>query len=517
MSKQKSGMGNSELANYSDPQRAIVGYNEDQIQQFAEIVKRVAPWANDKKNPMTNTEIGLAVRRAMSMNLDPLNPHEVQIWKDHRGNINLQLAYTLTIEWVKRFCGQHTEPRYYRLTESQLVQEGLDPNDVAYKVEFIMKDDLQTMREMLELGVFDPQEVKAMFTVTGIGTSNEQEYNNKYFAPNARSKSWKVKKRALIDAYRRKFGTPSRAEIEELRRSGTLEPTDVSDYQDERDTAILAGQDTRGRSKLFLDEGAASSADDWQEVADSNIDPQVSLEAKRKIAQNAKHRRENPIPSEEVEDVKDALYGGDVVEGEYEEVEAPPEHWSDDQENAQKFWDFAAKHGYKAAEVYEVLNVARISDYEGTARDACVALKENAPAASEQQPAAPAEEQAPDGRPYTPGQLRNAIAQWTKPDFAYEEGQRSKKQWSVNQNLREILGGDQQRKQLLWYLTGKESSGDLTDGEVEALRGWLDVHKDENGEWAPSEVAADEARSAWEAAVKELGQTEMFDGEDAPF
>ena len=379
MSHQKSGMSNTDLANYSDPQRAIVGYNEDQLQQYAEIVKRVAPWANDKKNPMTNQEIGLALRRAMAMNLDPLNTHEVQIWKDHRGNINFQIAYTLRIEWVKRFKGSHTEPQYYRLTESQKAQLGIDPEDVAFKVEFIMKDDLPVMREMLALEVFDPQEVKAMFTVTGVGTASAGEYNNKYFAPNARSKAWKIKKRALTAAYRDKFGTPSRAEIEELRRSGVLEERTASDYQDDRDTAMLAGSEPQGRNKIFMSEdGRSPNAEDWQEVVDAGLDPQVSLEAKRKIAQNAQHRRENPMPEEEVADIGAALYGDDVVEGEYEEVEEErQDHWSDDHDNAQKFWQFASNYGYKAVDVYKVLDVTQISDYQGTARDACAALKRN--------------------------------------------------------------------------------------------------------------------------------------------
>ena len=163
----------AELARINDPQKALTGYSEEKVQQFASLVKRVAPWAKD----MDNQGIGLAVRRALSMGLDPLNPHEVQIWKDWRGNLNFQLAYTLLAEWIKRKHGDHTEPQYERLTPDQLEDEGLQPDDVAYRVKFIMKSDLPTMRDMLSMQVFDVAEVRAMFEVVGLGVAEAKEYN----------------------------------------------------------------------------------------------------------------------------------------------------------------------------------------------------------------------------------------------------------------------------------------------------------------------------------------------------
>lgn len=272
------------LAVQNDPQARITGYDQEQITRFAAIVKTVAPWAKD----LTNHEIGLGVRRALSMGLDPLNTHEVQIWKDKRGNINFQLSYTLMAEWVRHFHGGHTEPQYYRLTEDQLIEEGLKANDVAYRVKFIMKSDLPAMREMMQIGAFDTREVRAMFEVAGLGVAEAREYSGQYFAPAGRSKSWKVKKRALTDAYRRKFGTPSKSEIEAIRR-------DMPDVVDPEDIEYAI-----------------------------SVAPNASLEGQRAIAEAEQARRENPLSEEDQSAGAAALFGGaEVVEAEV--VEAAPE------------------------------------------------------------------------------------------------------------------------------------------------------------------------------------------------
>ena len=211
-------------------QKAELAYQDNEaVAQIATIVKKVAPWANDKRYPMSDQEIGLSVRRAMAMGVDPLNPHEIQIWKDKRGTINVQLAYTLMSEWVKKFKGEHTEPRYYRLVGEQLTEEGLSVNDIAYRVKFVMIDDLPKTVQYAE--VFGAKEAVEMFTVTGLGVATFEEYNGQYFAPAARSKSWKVEKRALTDAYRRKFGTPTKAEIEILRRDLGYDQISPDDWE----------------------------------------------------------------------------------------------------------------------------------------------------------------------------------------------------------------------------------------------------------------------------------------------
>ncbi|HUS97787.1 MAG TPA: hypothetical protein VMX97_13715 [Hyphomicrobiaceae bacterium] len=204
---------------------------KDNLVELFEAVRKVAPWANDKDAPMTDGEIALTVRRAVAMGLDPLNAHEVQIWKDKRGSVNFDISYILRIEWVRHFHGEHTEPQYRRLTAEELEAEGLLPQDVAYRVTFLMKKDLPGLSVLIQAG-YDPTEARAMLEVSGLGVSLASEYNGQYFASSGRSKSWKVQKRALTDAYRRKFGDPTRFEIEELRRVGGLSNLRPGDWED---------------------------------------------------------------------------------------------------------------------------------------------------------------------------------------------------------------------------------------------------------------------------------------------
>lgn len=227
---------------------SLYGSEDDQAALY-KAVSKFAPWVKGKV-PMSPEEVMLVVRRVTSQGLDPLNPHEVQIWKDHHG-VQTQPAYTLMIEWVKHFKGNYTEPQYERLSDRELAEEGLEENDVAYQVRFLMRDDIGTLTELIKAG-YQPKEARSMLEVTGLGVATRDEYDGKYFAPKGRSKSWKVKKRAMTDAIRRKFGTPTRAEIVELRR-------------------------LRGDANLTLD--------DWA-VVDPEMDDEQQLQLARAAAQS---------------------------------------------------------------------------------------------------------------------------------------------------------------------------------------------------------------------------------------
>ena len=225
-----------------------------------------------------------------------------------------------------------------------------------------------------------------------------------------------------------------------------------------------------------------------------------------------------------------------VVEALPEPEEERPEHWSDDHDNAQKFWQFASDYGYKAEDVYKALDVARISDYQGTARDACATLKKNAqrgaPGNTPPPPPPPAEaqrkEQATGERPRSPDKLRayigKLIVDLENEDFSYSAyGDRSadevrdNKRRSVVMALEDILGDKTKRHQLSWYLTGVKSSGDWDDDAIEALRRWIHLHK-ENGQWVPDDDSVTEAKAAWRDAMELLGQETMNFGEEkAPF
>lgn len=194
---------------------ALYGAREN-LEEFYKAMKTVAPWVKSKKYEMSAEEVMLVARRAVAMGLDPLNPHEVQIWKDWQG-VQFQIAYTLQREWVRHFKGEYTEPQFHRLTEPELKEEGLEPEDVAYRAMILMKDDIPHMENLIKAG-YKPDQARRMLEITGIGVATKDEWENEYFAPKGRSKAWKVKKRAVTAALRGKFGTPSRPEIIQLRR-----------------------------------------------------------------------------------------------------------------------------------------------------------------------------------------------------------------------------------------------------------------------------------------------------------
>ena len=258
---------------------SLYGDNENLAELF-EAVKRVAPWANDKQFPMSNNEIGLAIRRSVAMGLDPLNQHEVQIWKDRRGTVNFQLAYTLIAEWVRHFHGEHTEPQYHRLGVEELTAEGLQESDMAFSVTFLMKKDIASLGTLVEAG-YDARQARAMLEIGGLGVAKSSEYTGQYFAPAGRSPAWKVKKRALTDAYRRKFGTPTRSDIEALRRAGGMadvKPQDWSDVQELNpgDAAALAKDTARHRDhqeRLTDDPEYRAEFDETVKAAESLMYP----------------------------------------------------------------------------------------------------------------------------------------------------------------------------------------------------------------------------------------------------
>jgi hypothetical protein len=204
-------------------------YPDEETRLLAEAITRVAPWAHNKNYPLDDADIALAVQRSVGMGLDPLNPHEIQIWKDRRG-LHFQLAYTLLSQWATQILGGHTEPRYTRLTKEELEAEGLNVTDIAFWCEFVMKRDILLIGTMIEAG-WEPLAARAEMTVRGLGTVPFADWNDKYFAPNARSKAWKVKKRAYTDAMRMRFGTPGRATIEKMRRLRGEDHITATDWQ----------------------------------------------------------------------------------------------------------------------------------------------------------------------------------------------------------------------------------------------------------------------------------------------
>jgi hypothetical protein len=246
-----------QLATIEDQQTTVAElYGQDQdIAAFGYAVQKVAPWA--KK--MQAHDIGLVVRRAMALGVDPLNPHEVQIWTDKRGNVQFQLAYTLVAEWVRHFHGQHTEPQYEQLDEAAKDAESISHSALAFRVTFIMRDDIDLLKTLVESG-FDPATARDMVTTTGLGVAFPKELESPYFAPAGRSPAWKVRKRALVDAYRRKFGTPTRDQLTELRRVSGRDQVNPEDWPDvefgngfEREQAAIVNATARESKERIND------------------------------------------------------------------------------------------------------------------------------------------------------------------------------------------------------------------------------------------------------------------------
>jgi len=261
---------------------------QEQIEVYGNLVRKFAPWSEG----MTDKEVEYAIRRVVTMGLDPLAPHEVQIWKDNRRVIQVQHSYTLIIEWVKKFKGEHTSPIEVRLTEDELLEEGLPPDAVAYRCSMIMTKDLDRMQQFLNMSKdADLKTVMSLFQFSGIGVSLRKEYDGEYFAPAGRSKSWKVKKRAKTDAYRHKFGTPTRKEIVELRRDLGWEEIQPEDWAQ----ALEVGADERGTLELAKD--------------------------------SARRRNTPALSREEAKDGANALFGNDdgAVEGVFKDVPEDPE------------------------------------------------------------------------------------------------------------------------------------------------------------------------------------------------
>ena len=66
------------------------------------------------------------------------------------------------------------------------------------------------------------------------------------------------------------------------------------------------------------------------------------------------------------------------------------------------------------------------------------------------------------------------------------------------------------RKTTLHYLCGVDSVKKLSDAQVLALRAWLNVYQDSGGEWMVDGMACREANAAYNQALLEQGQAEMF-------
>jgi len=192
---------------------------------LANQIRKFAHWANGEKYPMSNDEVILTAIRARQMGVHPLNDKAFSAYKDAHG-IHLDYHYSLIAKYVTKARGiRHTNPRYFRLSSEELEQEGLNDNFVAYYATFILIEDLQHYYDLMER----VPEKLAYQTIAkhGLGSVIKKRWASPHFAPNGRSKAWKVQKRALKDAYVKAFGYPAPAEAAALQAAGGwISPSD---------------------------------------------------------------------------------------------------------------------------------------------------------------------------------------------------------------------------------------------------------------------------------------------------
>ncbi len=215
-----------------DEQRAL--YQNDELAQRGRMVRAFAPWANDDKYPVSDTEIALVVHRGEMLGVDVFNPREVQIWKDKRGNISFQLAHALMAQWANVTLGGHTRPKYTELTDEEKENRGVLLADHAVRCEFIMKADIPLIKTLIDAG-WEPLEARLDVANVGFGTATSSEWGTTYFAANARDKMCKLEKRAYIDALRRRYGEPGEKDIRALRRARGEDSIAASDWAAAKD------------------------------------------------------------------------------------------------------------------------------------------------------------------------------------------------------------------------------------------------------------------------------------------
>lgn len=117
-------------------------------------------------------------------------------------------------------------------------------------------------------------------------------------------------------------------------------------------------------------------------------------------------------------------------------------------------------------------------------------------------------------RPYPPAVVREKIAaltaEFTRKGEKPTNGQRAVLPHNLELCFAGMSESDKIRRSVMRYLTGKNSTNDLTDAEILALRRWLNVQQDSGGEWIPDPLSVREANLIWRESLIEQGQGELF-------
>ena len=270
----------------------------------AEMVHRFAPYAEE----MTRDDALFVAIRCDEMGVHPMNDKAIQVYKDSHG-IHIDYHYSLIAKYVSQIRGiRHTQPRYTRLTTEQLEEQGLAPTDIAYFASFVPRDAWDDYYNMMDR--MSAQDAYDLFAVRGIGSTSKEKWDGFYFAPNGRSKAWKVYKRALKDAYVTAFGYPSPSEARSLQEKSeffapsmeALEYSSNHTSEKKSDTNFIKPH-TRGKNKLFkttpedteeptAEEGPAPV----QEIIEPEFDAEADAQAVQELQAEADAARTMALP-----------------------------------------------------------------------------------------------------------------------------------------------------------------------------------------------------------------------------
>jgi len=118
--------------------------------------------------------------------------------------------------------------------------------------------------------------------------------------------------------------------------------------------------------------------------------------------------------------------------------------------------------------------------------------------------------QAPE-RPMSPEALRT----WLREQAAalyYQNFRFNNRSGAVGllvRALEDVLGSEEQRRVLLQWLFGKPSTKELGDHTLKALMDWLNIQKNEEGQYEVTGPARVEANMAYAQAMREEGQQDL--------
>lgn len=258
--------------------------SREEVKEIAARLKRFVPGTKN----MNDDEI---MAYAQLVHMTGLNPcsGELHGWDSKgggRGILITKLGYGILVRWA-----QSQEPFTTRFT----TKLNTETEDITARCQLLRRSDRQLLKQLLANDA-PYREALDWATTEGIGIITKAErWSKKYKKwidpPKSKSWEWKAEKRALEDAIRRAYGTPSTQELA-------------------RQTWIVAG--------------IATTPEDWKDVTPEMLPSERAATARHsaQLRLTATEREERPRSA--AQDIAE-LFGEEIVNGETGEIVEPPE------------------------------------------------------------------------------------------------------------------------------------------------------------------------------------------------